>query len=544
MSWSRVRHGIALMVYTMGAARVPAQGTQPQTDHSIQQGPNGAMTLHVDSRLVSLDVVVTDDKGNPVPGLAQSDFAIYENGVEQRIRDFDSSQQRPPVPEKPVVDQYGRPDWGSSPLAILVLDEFSTTFENSAYAAQMLKRYLRAEPVELPVPTMLIVVSDTGYRALKRLTRDREALIAAVDSRPPVVPARLARGDSDTILVQTFLVLQQIALANAGLRQHKSILWVGAGFSGVDPDSLDQTSEDSLKKAIHDTVNLLMDTHTTVYKIDPTPSTTSTQPTVDVSDSLALGFDTADAIAQPEDPLKDNFNFNNFAVMTGGQYFYGQNDLDRYFRHAIDATGEFYTMTFVPPASDANEPEAYRQIVVKTKRPGLHVTTRQGYYSNTPLEPPPTSAQLGFSIASVALGNMTFTGVGVRVLNVVAAKTPGAASVTFQVDDHSLAWSNGPNGIVIADAAAVLVALDAKHNILGSAAYRLHPYLSAANAAQRMTGALTVRDDVSLPAKTTELRLIVRDSSGRIGSTNVQAAELAAVLDQGPVSNRHPYSTR
>jgi VWFA-related protein len=386
--------------------------SKPQSP-PVVSGPE-TPAFHAESRLVSLDVVVTDAKGNPVPGLTRSDFTVSENGVDRPLRDFDSWQHRPAVPDEPVFDKYGRPEWGSSPLAILVLDEFSTTFEDSAYAAQMLKRYLRAEPAKLPVPTMLMVVSDTGYRALVGLTRDREALLHAVDARPPVIPARLSRGDSDAILVQTFLILQQIALANAGLQQHKSILWVGTGFDGVDPESLDETSEASLKKAIHDTVNLLMDTHTTVYKIDPTPSTTSTQPEVDMIDSLAVGSDSADAIAQPEDPLKDNFNFNSFAVMTGGQYFYGQNDLDRYFRHAIDETDEFYTMTYVPPASDADEPETYRHIVVKTNRPGLRVTTRQGYYSNTPPAPQPTSTQLGFAIASVALGDMNFTGVGLR----------------------------------------------------------------------------------------------------------------------------------
>lgn len=510
------------------ALTLSAQGQNAPANQPAHEIPGGPLTLQVESRLVSLDVVITDDKGNPVPGLSKSDFTVYENGVAQTIHDFDSWQQRTAVPDQPVIDQYGRPDWGPSPLAILVLDELSTTFENSANAAEMLKRYLRAEPPQVPVPTMLMLVSDSGYRVLKGLTRNREVLIAAVDRRPPIVPARLSRGDNDAILVQTFLILQQIALAEAGLRQHKSIIWVGAGFNGVDPDSLSTTAEDSLKKATHDTINLLMNTHTTVYKIDPTPSTTSTAPTVDIADSLSLGSESADALAQPEDPLKDNFNFNNFALATGGQYFYGQNDLDRYFRHAIDATDEFYTLTFVPPASDGTEPEAYRQIVVKVNRPGLRVTTREGYYSHVPPEPPPSPKQLGFSIASVATSDMAFTGIGVRILNVAPGKAAHKVSVTYQVDDHSLTWSDGPNGIVIAEAAAVLVALDAKHNILGSAAYRLHPYLSATDAPQRLTGAITVREDISLPAKTAELRLIIRDSSGRIGTTNVQGSDLVA----------------
>jgi len=339
--------------------------------------------------------------------------------------------------------------------------------------------------------------------------------------------------------VQTFLILQQIALAEAGHKQHKGIVWVGAGFSGVGPNSLDPIAEDSLKKAVRDTVNLLMNTHTTVYKIDPTPSTTSTQAGVDEGASLDMGFDGADAIPPPQDPLKDNFNFNRFAVETGGRYFYGQNDLDRYFRHAIDATAEFYTLAFVPPASDGNEPAIYRQIVAKVNRPGLQVITRRGYYSNTPPEPPPTSKQLGFSIAAVAAGEMAFTGVGIRVLNITAAKEPHSASVAFQIDDGSLSWSDGPNGMLIAEATAVLIALDTKHNILSSAAYRLHPYLSAADAVQRLTGALTVRDDVSLPAKTAGLRLIVRDSSGRIGTKDIVPGEFASLLEQGRARSEH-----
>jgi hypothetical protein len=93
---------------------------------------------------------------------------------------------------------------------------------------------------------------------------------------------------------------------------------------------------------------------------------------------------------------------------------------------------------------------------------------------------------------------------------------------------------------VTADASAVLVALDTRHNILGSAAYRLHPYLAAADAPQRLTGALTVRDEISLPAKTAELRLIVRDSSGRIGAANVPTADLNSVLDHLSDHGRRP----
>ena len=279
------------------------------------------LTLQVDAKLVSLDVVVTDAHGQPVAGLTRDDFTVLEDGRPQTVRDFDAWQKRAPVSATATIDPYGRANWGDGPLAILVLDQLSTDFADSAFAADRLMRYLGSQPQALPVPTMLMLVNDQGYRTLAGFTRDREALVAAVKKRPPSLPGSLARGDTDKVMVQTFVVLQQIALAVAGMKQHKSIIWVGGGFPALDPADLDEKSEASLHKAIRQTVDLLMDTHTTVYKIDPVPSATSTAPTVDVQASLDAGGDMADVMPLGEDPLASNFNFNQFAVSTGGQYF-------------------------------------------------------------------------------------------------------------------------------------------------------------------------------------------------------------------------------
>ena len=48
-------------------------------------------TLRVDVPLVSLDVSITDEKGQPVDGLGPADFEVFENGTPQQIRYFGSS---------------------------------------------------------------------------------------------------------------------------------------------------------------------------------------------------------------------------------------------------------------------------------------------------------------------------------------------------------------------------------------------------------------------------------------------------------------------
>jgi VWFA-related protein len=46
------------------------------------------LSERVDVRVINVDVVVTDRKGNTVPGLKQDDFEIYENGVQKPISNF------------------------------------------------------------------------------------------------------------------------------------------------------------------------------------------------------------------------------------------------------------------------------------------------------------------------------------------------------------------------------------------------------------------------------------------------------------------------
>jgi hypothetical protein len=104
------------------------------------------------------------------------------------------------------------------------------------------------------------------------------------------------------------------------------------------------------------------------------------------------------------------------------------------------------------------------------------------------------------------------------------------------MDNRSLTWTDGPNGTQTALLTVVLVDLDAKHTILGSNAYRLHPYLAADHANERFTGNLVGRDEVDVSPKTAGLRLIVRDASGRIGTAKISIDAFRDLL--------HPAASR
>src|ERR1700751_3956488 len=75
--------GVAGLADTLAAHR-------PQKDKQRQKG-----TIRVQTNLVSILANVTDAKGEPVIGLAQSAFQLFEEGVEQKIVRFEPQTNRP-----------------------------------------------------------------------------------------------------------------------------------------------------------------------------------------------------------------------------------------------------------------------------------------------------------------------------------------------------------------------------------------------------------------------------------------------------------------
>ena len=85
-------------------------------------------TFQSTTRLVVLDVVVTDKQGKPVRNLSKDDFTIFEDDKPQTVDSFEAPDQHAPVPI--VADEQnassspeiGPPKIGAQPLTILVFD--------------------------------------------------------------------------------------------------------------------------------------------------------------------------------------------------------------------------------------------------------------------------------------------------------------------------------------------------------------------------------------------------------------------------------------
>src|SRR5260370_37565157 len=114
-----------------------------------QSSADSPTVIRSTTRLVQVDVVVTDSSGHPVKGpLTERDFTILEDGKPQKISFFSfqqfEGQEKRQLPQLPPHVATNRPEYGRSagPPIILLLDGINTPVENQMAVRQQMLKFL------------------------------------------------------------------------------------------------------------------------------------------------------------------------------------------------------------------------------------------------------------------------------------------------------------------------------------------------------------------------------------------------------------------
>src|SRR6266478_54269 len=155
-----------LLAFAGGAqplvAQAPAQ-EQPATAAEPQTSP---VTIKKESRLVLVDAVVTDKKGNYVRDLADKDFKIYEDNKEQPVTSFSSGAD---------ISVQAK---GQKHYLILFFDNSSMAAPDQIQARGAAAKFVQANAG----PDRMMAVVDFGgkLRIVQNFTSNTDALTAAV----------------------------------------------------------------------------------------------------------------------------------------------------------------------------------------------------------------------------------------------------------------------------------------------------------------------------------------------------------------------------
>ncbi len=90
--------GVRVALVVVVLVSLAAVGLRAQSrDDQVAAAPAGRFTGEIDVDVVTVDVVVTDRKGRPVPGLGRDDFTVYEDGQEMEITNFLAAESTAPT---------------------------------------------------------------------------------------------------------------------------------------------------------------------------------------------------------------------------------------------------------------------------------------------------------------------------------------------------------------------------------------------------------------------------------------------------------------
>jgi VWFA-related protein len=571
MNIKRFRILVALVCAAQLA--LPAGAQEPAQQPPQQPSPAGQQptpVLHVTTRLVQVNVVVQDKKGNPVGGLTKDDFVILDQGKPQTISIFsEQSNQAPPATSRAAAtalpppntftnrleEQQGVP----SSVSVILLDALNTTFQDQARSRQQIVKFLHQ--IE-PQDRVALYALSNRLSILHEFTSDAAPLIAALDrykgrnsavlaaSEPeePNTGIRTPFEDFDAVLSQiyqpmgAFYMNQRVAMtlaafraiANrlAGLPGRKNLIWVSGSFpimigfdqiQAVDAGPLEKHSYD---RDLQDAAELLNDANIAVYPVDarglmpPNINALSARPAFATPRAQRT---VGGAIAAINPSHAEIDTMQTLAERTGGLAFYNRNDLNNSIRHAIDDSRINYVLGFYPAETNWNG--KFHKIKVEVKRPGLRLRARNGYFA-TP-ETVASEKERQALLRDAAVGPLDATGIGISI-HAEVPDLPGISTLTAQIGldvrelqlaEQNDRWSGTIDFLFLQsdDRGKVLTALQESMAV----AMRPETYQAAQKDGLNFTKELKI-----LPGAT-HLRFVVRDrESGAIGSVTIPLTNL------------------
>lgn len=471
---------------------------------------DGTYTIRRSSRIVVLDVVVTDAKGNLITDLKQDDFHVTEAKEPQTILNFEAAGSHTldsavTINSTEELDKIAP----KAPVNIILLDEFNTRFEDMAFARYSLKKFLEKQPEKLGTPTMLIAVNLQHFTVLKDYTQDKAAVIDALEHHLVAYPWQAQQGQWRSERFATaFGALMQVAEATVGHPGHKNMIWIGRGFPAFNFANLQVDAESRVNNAVQQCVNALRDARVTLYSVDPA--------------GVMVDPGVYGAAAAFNDPFGGNYTFNKLAKATGGKALYGRNDVDAEIGTGIRDGSSFYTLTY-RPSNTSMDPRKFRKIAVTLERPGLTATTREGYYLGNGVpraDPQNPSRRLVFDLTAAESSTMVYDGVPFTLRPV-----PGDAdSFVAHIEARGLAWTYATDTEPRHAELIVLVSIfDKKGKELKR---EVHSVKVSAPKTVAPTGRLEMGTEVPVKIphddKAVRARVVVRVSAtGRLGTQDV-----------------------
>ncbi len=573
-----------------------SQNQQPApADEKPQKVYESATVLKTVTRLVVVDVVVTDNKGAPIGDLTADNFTVLEDGKPQKIRVFNfqhptaapaqatavqASLKLPPnvFSNVPKYDVHNT-------LNVVLLDALNTKSTNQAYARDQMLKYLEKMPTDQPIAvygltTKLRILQDfttdpTVLRGLlKNLNSKSSPLLSDAtgngeaqvfppglfDSLPQQMQQSILAFEQENANAQTEIrvdltlaALKAIARNLAGYPGRKNLIWLSEAFPlNIDPDldidgsGFSTGSTRDFGPNIAQAADALMNAQVAVYPVDAQGLVGNSYFSAgnNGSDRLGRSLSRGDRLGRSIGNENAAFfanhsTMNDLAERTGGKAFYNRNDIDAAIGHSIDDGSTYYTLAYYP--ENKNWDGKFRKISIKVNRSGAKVRNRLGYYASDPRGGfDPKVRQAAFAEAldldfPISTGLLFEAGVIQP-----SPKTENKLMINFAVDPHAIVFENRGDGLQHASVACAVHIYTEKGKQVRTEMSGIDAALKPDMFQKVMMGRFPCQNKINLAPGNYILRLgVIDNSTGLLGTANARitvlapAPETAATKPQG-----------
>jgi VWFA-related protein len=461
---------------TMAVAAPPQPAPENATNAGTPANSADIPVFRTTARQVLVDVVVDKKNGDPVPGLAKSDFSIEEDGKAEAVDFFEEHSTSAPAPVgapsmppmRPGVITNAPVAPPSAALYVFLLDSLNTEPQDQVYVRQQILAFLH----ELDPGTEVAVFSlGAGLRLVQGFTSDPAALLAAV-SRKEAERGSMAQTRSDNAddagsiatlqamrsngaaalqgaqanahaysfgarASMTFEALNALARYLEGIPGRKNLVWFASSFPVVffpTASEMDRLKNNpnlpGYMNRVKQTADLFTLSKIAVYPVSRAGGTTSNVGLADSGDAGSAGgaghFGTA---ASPTSSFTAESlgagsalaNMEQLAASTGGRAF-TTNDIDSALRKIVHDSDVYYTLGYAPANSATDG--SFRRIDVKIAGGKYKLAYRQGYNADAA---PADGAPSGDPIAPLlGLGLPNATGILYGASAAAVAQPAGA----------------------------------------------------------------------------------------------------------------------
>ena len=398
---------------------------QGQSDQSATSVPS--LTLHVSTRMVTVEVVARDHHARPATGLTANDFQIFDQAAgfrkEKRpqkiaafralgITDFGSKDSNSLQVPAGVYTNLVTIQKDPVPPTMILVDGLNTDITAQMQVHQQMVRMLGSLPEDVPVAVFLL---GRRLRMLQSFTTDPKLLKSALQKASTVEANGLRQTDprddpdslssfqeemtgvsSDALLRfeqeayaftmdirvrETIEALRSIALHVEGYPGRKNLLWISSSFPiAINPDINSFQPFRGYASEVQELANILGDAKIAVYPIDPGGAQPPSAMQASRRSRSTFGGSSADAISR-----ESQMQMNSRATMeilagdTGGEICTDNNDLGYCVKKAVKDSSAFYEIAYYPDTSEWHG--EFHKIIVKTTHSGLHLAYREGYFA-------------------------------------------------------------------------------------------------------------------------------------------------------------------